>query len=180
MTPTRRVWIDSVVRSLLPSLAVVGLALALLAFVVDKTSKWSAGWVIWVGAFFAIVLIITGRLAFDLYMRSRWPLPRVRYCHENTLLNGDTELLLLLDPSALFGVDSLVSVYGLSSDFEVLIGIGAVITIQQEGAIQVRVLRRVSAYEAIWKKVAGNDKATLASLLIKPTVPRYIMEEYID
>jgi hypothetical protein len=64
--------------------------------------------------------------------------PKVRSAQQ-IIVQGQEQLLLLLDPSDMFGFDAVVSVYRKNGDFEEMVGIGRVRTIQENGFIQVTI-----------------------------------------
>jgi hypothetical protein len=86
-------------------------------------------------------------------------------------------MVLLMSRSALFGVNTLVTIYyveilGIGQDhlFERTIGIGRVINVQENGLIQVLVLREVSNDAELWQRIRGREMATLSHVIIKPSV----------
>jgi hypothetical protein len=76
-----------------------------------------------------------------------------------------------------FGVNILVIVYyeerleaGRGETFERKIGIGRVVNIQENGLIQVLVLREVSNHSELWQRVRNHEIATLSGIVIKPSI----------
>ena len=102
-------------------------------------------------------------------------LPKVKASCEPHPLYSEAHAILLLEKSKLFGHESMVSVYFKEDDFEILIGLGYVLTIQQEGSIQVLITTKVGAEkDDIWEKVRDNNSSILRKLLIRPTIPKIL------
>lgn len=85
-------------------------------------------------------------------------------------------LLCLLEPSELFSQDILVSLYFRDEDgFEILVGIGKVKNIQENGKIQIEMLNHDPIYEDIMKKLENNDINIMKRFQVKPHIPdRYL------
>lgn len=86
-------------------------------------------------------------------------------------------LILVMERSRQFGVNILVTVYyeeslaaGRAEIFERTIGIGRVINIQENGLIQVRLLREVSNHGDLWQRIRNRDTTTLSNVIIKPSI----------
>ena len=83
------------------------------------------------------------------------------------------QILLLLEPSDLFGFDASVSIYRRNADFEEMIGIGRVFTIQENGFIQITLDVIVpSADTAFLTNLQAGNAQALSETLVRPTVPR--------
>jgi hypothetical protein len=85
---------------------------------------------------------------------------------------------LVLDRSALFGFNALVTIYhverleqGREDVFERLIGVGRVSNIQQNGLIQVLVLVEVPLHAELWQRVRSREASVIGQLVVKPSVP---------
>ena len=79
--------------------------------------------------------------------------------------------------SRLFGVNIFVTIYyieslspGQDDVFERAIGIGRVINIQENGLIQVLVLREVPSHADLWQRIRSREMATLGQVPIKPSI----------
>lgn len=129
----------------------------------------------------ATALLTAWNMVVIARQQARHGLPRVR---EALLLGDDpavpaaSPVTLLLDASDLFGSDLLVAVYynepldvGEADSFEWLIGVGRVSNIQQDRRIQVLVLLELPAYGETWLRVRRREAATLARIVVKPSVP---------
>lgn len=59
-----------------------------------------------------------------------------------------------------------------------MVGIGYVLTIQENKLVQVLVTRSVDEeFQSFWEKVTRNDGAVLSKLVIKPSIPRILEKE---
>jgi hypothetical protein len=83
----------------------------------------------------------------------------------------------VLERSELFGVNILVTVYyieqldrGQGQVFERAIGIGRVANIQQNGLIQVLVLKEVPSHVELWQRIRNHETAILSQIVIKPSI----------
>lgn len=124
-------------------------------------------------ATFADMLITARRLSYP-------RLPRVInvYCGApEEAGDANEEIVLLMEPSDLFGFDGLVSIYyhqrlgGLDArPFERRIGVGRVSNIQEDRFIQVTVLRSDRGHESVWQRIREPDTAILSEIRVKPTV----------
>lgn len=129
-----------------------------------------------------VALVIIAATLFDLSIRlhgkATKQLPRVMQARKPPTLYPNAIAILLIEESEIFGHESIVSVYYRDDGFEVLIGIGFVLTKQDDGLIQVVVNRQVEeAHKEVWTKVCQNDTNTLPRLLVKPSMPKLILEE---
>jgi hypothetical protein len=64
-----------------------------------------------------------------------------------------------------------VSFYVIQNQFEVQVGLGEVMTVREDGTIQVALRWRVRSYAEEVKRLANNDKSMLEALRVKPFVP---------
>jgi hypothetical protein len=90
----------------------------------------------------------------------------------------DTTVLLILDPSELFGVNLMVTIYYANrleqagdAIIEQLIGVGRVSNVQQNGLIQIRVLSEVGAHAELWRRVRSREVGTITQIVVRPSVP---------
>lgn len=87
----------------------------------------------------------------------------------------DGELpILLLEPSELFGIDNVVSIYHKDSatDFEILVGYGYVVTVQTDKKIQIRVQEWLSGNNDITEKISSRKIDALNCTIVRPSAPR--------
>jgi len=124
-----------------------------------------------------IVLLTLLDLSLQLYKKATKQLPRVKQARTPPGIYPNAVALLLLEGSEIYGHESLVSIYYRDDNFEVLIGIGFVLTRQDDGLIQVVVVRQLEdTYRDIWGKVCQNDASVLPKLLVKPSLPKLFAE----
>jgi hypothetical protein len=124
------------------SLSVQTVLLAVAAIVIGLFFKpdWSIpANVVFLGVIVAAFLLaLVSSMLFEVWPLLRRAPPKVRSAQQ-IIVQGQEQLLLLLDPSDMFGFDAVVSVYRKNGDFEEMVGIGRVRTIQENGFIQVTI-----------------------------------------
>ena len=82
-------------------------------------------------------------------------------------------ILCLLEPSDLFSFGTLVSIYYINPEgFEILIGLGEVINIQDDKKIQVLISDYYNPNREIIEKLSMNNATILKKILIKPNIPK--------
>src|SRR5438067_7480056 len=86
----------------------------------------------------AFLLAIAFSMLFEVWPLLRRAPPKVRSAQQ-IMVQRQEQLLLLLEPSDMFGFDAIVSVYRENGNFEEMFGIGRVRTIQENGFIQVTI-----------------------------------------
>ena len=84
---------------------------------------------------------------------------------------------LVLGKSALFGVNIYVTIYYIESlilgqdfVFEQAVGIGRVSNIQENGLIQVSVLREMPYHADLWQRIRNREMTTVGQVTIKPSI----------
>ncbi len=99
-------------------------------------------------------------------------LPRVLYARPGPPgTGGVSTVLLLLEPSELFGHNSVVSIYHVDpSDFEELIGVGYVRNVQEDRKVQV-VFECKPPHADTGSKLSSNDAILLKRVRVKPSAP---------
>jgi hypothetical protein len=157
------------------AVSTISLGITILVFYIDPQGSVSWKWLILIGSIVIILFIVLIDFAVRSYKNAIAKLPRVKAAKLPPSLYKDAIALLLLEKSILYGQESLVSIYYHDDDFELLIGIGSVITVQRDGLIQVLVTDKLeSASEDIWKSIRENNAAALKRLIVKPTVPKLV------
>ena len=155
------------------ALSSAGLAITLLLFFITPTTEIPVRWVVVVAIPFFLLLIVVCDVAYHAIQETI--LPKVKASYKPHSLYPDALAILLLEKSNLFGHESVVSVYFKADDFETLIGVGYVLTIQQGGLIQVLVISNVEeVQDNIWEKIRNNDGSVLSKLLIRPSIPKIL------
>src|SRR5690606_2644181 len=88
--------------------------------------------------------------------------------------------VLLIEPSDLFGAEVIVSLYVTENDYERLVGVGRVLSVQVNGSIQVGITAILDGHQDIVSQLNGNDAEFLKKLIVKPSVAAYILEASRD
>jgi len=156
-------------------LAAIGCAISLGTWFGLPDESIPARWVALSAALGFLLLAVLADLASEgvAYLNRR--IPKARYGASAPPLYRNAIALIVLDPSDLFGHESVVSIYRQNGPNEQLLGIGVVATIQENGRIQVVVTR---AYEdtEFWDRLTTNEPAAVESILVKPSIPRLALE----
>ncbi|WP_243323869.1 hypothetical protein [Geothrix sp. SG200] len=148
-------------------------------FIIPKETKYEARWVIVIFMIFAYLCLVLLRAFIDSYNYSNNFLPKIKIARKPLGAYQTTHALLLLNPTPLLTYDSLVSIYILESELERLVGIGRVINIQLDKKIQIAVISDVDFGDR-WKALYENRSDDLSKLIIKPSVPNYIIEGAVN
>lgn len=137
---------------------------------------------IWVTVFVLVIVAVLAasiRMTMEARRSKRAPLPKVRHVSMLERTGDETvkPLTLLMEPSRFFGVNILVTIFyvnlfgdGHDATYEQTIGIGQVVNIQENGLIQVLVLREMSDHAALWQRIRKPEMATLSQVVIKPSI----------
>lgn len=124
---------------------------------------------------FVVVIIILLRTAYDANLDASIVLPKIRKILEPPKSYEKATALLLIDPSNFLSYDSSVTLFILEDDYESFIGVGAVINIQNDGKIQVALFTNEDSNQ-IMHQLKENRKHDLERLVLKPSVPRALLE----
>lgn len=127
----------------------------------------------------AILALSTLIVLFDVshttYLANK-TLPKVVRGYQPGILSKEGAGVLLLEPSDLFAIDSVVSIfYREDGGFERLAGMGYVLNIQTNGFIQVLLPRDGDADQTLFARLANCEKGFLENTIVKPTVPRNLV-----
>ena len=166
-----------------PVLTPVSVALALAAFFFVPSATIELKWIIAI----ATMLFIFFCVILDMLAKSRSStninLPKVINSiyignEQEDFDSNNPSIVLLVDSSKLFGFDALVSVYfnqrfgGPKGEvFERLIGLGRISNIQEDGRIQLFVLRALPEHVDLWKRVRMQEAEALSQIVVKPSMP---------
>lgn len=154
-------------------LSAISVFLMLLPFFVTPTTEIPVRWVVFFALPFFLFLFVVCDVAYR--ATQEITLPRVKASRMPSPLYPDALAVLIVEKSNLFGHESVVSVYLKEDDFEILIGVGYVSTVQQDGHIQIIVTSAIEeAQNGNWEKIRNNDGGILSKLLIRPSIPRII------
>lgn len=154
------------------ALTLVGIAIALISYFVAK-SETVPLWALMFILVATIWIIATLFFALKVFEQSGISsLPAIRATFEDG--NNPENLILLLDPSDLFGIFSGVTIYhkDKQSGFEKLIGYGHVVNIQGDRKIQIVVEEWSEAGKAYFEPLKNHSPDTLACTLVRPTAPK--------
>jgi hypothetical protein len=122
-----------------------------------------------------LVFMVLLDFASRAYHSATASLPVVKSATKAPELYPDAIALLLLDKSDLYGHESLVSIYSRDDEFEMLIGVGFVLTIQQDGRVQVVVMEKLdSGRDTLWTEIQANNANALKKIIVKPSIPKQI------
>lgn len=130
---------------------------------------------------FGVVIIIATavKLAIDARRDARGALPRAVGvdCAPAAEDSAEEPVTLIIGGSRQFGVNFLVTVYyeeylvpKKGPIFERAIGIGRVANVQENGLIQVLIVREVSNHAGLWQRIRQRDVATLSGVVVKPSI----------
>lgn len=141
----------------------------------SRVPFWALASVIIVAASLVWTLISALRRVIN---EERTNLPRLLAVIQGTSPNGLP--ILLLEPNDLFSIGSIVSIYHLdkSNGFEVLIGFGAVSTLQIDRKIQVSVEEWIRGNEDISEKIINQNIDIMSDTVIRPNAPKR-SEEFV-
>jgi hypothetical protein len=78
---------------------------------------------------------------------------------------------LLTAAAEWLGSSSTCSIYYLEGEFELLIGFGAVVTIQQDKKIQIAIRKIADGTSSYWSSIESNTGPTLTAIILKPGLP---------
>lgn len=83
--------------------------------------------------------------------------------------SDEQDLILLLQPSRLFGQSMLVSIYFEDErNFELLVASGRVANVQTNGLIQISVIEWKNTFSEVKRSVVGQSPDVLSRLLVRP------------
>lgn len=129
-------------------------------------------WALPIGIVCIIIIVTLANAAYQIFTETKRLLPRVIYARKSYPPLEDAKALCLLEPSVLFSHNTLVSFYFVGDDeFELFMGIGLVVNIQEDGKIQVALLHVATGLQAEVQQLSQNDAAVLGKIRVKPNIP---------
>lgn len=159
-----------------PFLSIAGVILVFVGYYfVPSDATVPMRWVIPISVFLLFAIFLFIRAAYTAHHHDRNQLPDVRFVSPPPKMYDPAVALMLLSPSPIFSYDTVVAVYQRSDEMEQLMGLGRVINIQENGMIQVLVIKDLGNADT-WKELCSNDAKFLRHLLVKPNVPSYAIE----
>ncbi|MGY0714825.1 hypothetical protein [Azospirillum argentinense] len=121
-------------------------------------------------AWIVVAAIIPLSLVVQLLEAIRWIILNSKIELPRTLrhisLNGNG--VLLAEPSPLLGQGIAVSIYFVDDGFEILIGEGYVLNVQQDNKVQIAVSSPISGSEDKWGKIQNNKTDALKATIVRP------------
>lgn len=156
------------------------LVLSITVFIVSPATKVAVGWLIAALATCIVIVVVVVDAASTAWRMSQRGLPKVRRTLDPPKIYVGVIRILIVDPSDLFSVETLISLYVKDDEYERLLGLGRVLTVQSNGILQIGITSLVDADEAIQTKLNGNDAGFLKALLVKPSFPSYLLQEKSD
>ena len=158
--------------------AIFSIPLAIVLWLFPPDTHVPLGIVICAGMVVFAMLISFTHMAYSILKELSSQLPRVIHSREGAGTFEHNIVVCLLEESTLFSQGIAVSFYFKDSEkFEVFIGTGVVINVQDDRRIQVGLREMAKGQEDAVTKLKNNDSAALQCLIIKPNVqvnPTYI------
>ena len=146
--------------------------LALLLWRFPPTTQVPLGIVIVTSMLGTAVLLTLAHMAYSAIQELQGRLPRVIHSRKGEGAAESCPAICLLEQSELFNPGVAVAFYFKGADdFEVLIGIGRVLNVQDDRRIQVGLNQVVKGQKAIVKELRKNNADILRQLIVKPSVP---------
>jgi hypothetical protein len=161
--------------------ASVAFGLALLGSIWDPGIKVQVG-LIWLAVFvLAVLAVLAATINMAVTARRNAQAPPPKAMHVVVPVSAGqgmaTPLILIMERSRLFSVNTLVSIYyvdetgpGRDDVFEQSIGIGRVANVQENGRRQVQVLKEVANRADLWQPIRNREMAVVGRTVIKPSI----------
>ena len=151
--------------------AIFSMPVTLLLWYFPTTTRVPLGIVIVVGTLAIAILLSLSHMAYSAIQEVSGRLPRVMHSRKGTGGFKDVVAVCLLEESTLFSHGMAVSFYFKdSAEFEVLIGTGIVINVQDDRRIQVGLRRVAKGQEDAVDELQSNNADALRRLIVKPYV----------
>jgi tetratricopeptide (TPR) repeat protein len=155
-------------------ISALGIVLALIALAISPADS------ILLGKALAIIIVCLAIIitllvaAYNLYLACRNVLPRVLTVKPYLVDGQPSSIMFLLEPSPLFTSNQQVSVYYYEDKIEQPIGLGTVVNIQEDGYIQIGILREFEGHKEVFRDLQSNKNFDLSKVKIKPSVPQFV------
>lgn len=139
-------------------------------------------------AFFMLLLVATltqasyqsVKTAQELSQLQKSVIPKILYVKKEESSKAPFQLRCLLGNSALFSNDTCISFYYTDDEgFERLIGMGVVLTVQDNGKVQALLDIPILGYQDILEKLGNNDLTIINRTVVKPNITRNMMLDYL-
>jgi len=150
----------------------LGILISVGLWVLDPAAEVSVKYLVPIGVVAFILVVSSIDLSVRTFRMSAAGLPSVLAGLSPPANIESAAGILLLSATNELSHDALVSIYRKENDFEVLFGVGHVLTVQEDGKVQILVtdVERQHADEA--KKIGQNDAGFLRNLIVKTAIPR--------
>jgi hypothetical protein len=164
----------SFVRMHGPLLGVTALAVGIIVWVFKPDERVSLA--VTVPAFLTvlIMLVVAIDAGYDAWKLRTPGLPKVLYAKKWD--QDGLEVVCLLEPSELFSYGLQVGFYYKNEDgFELLVGVGGVINIQDDRRVQVGMTSVVEGQEQAVRAICENTKNVIERVRVKPSIPHDVV-----
>lgn len=128
--------------------------------------------------FLAVVAL---RVAWTAYQEFDAKTPRVIYVKNAPKAYQDQGACawFLVEPTPLLSHDAIISVYYLEDGLERLVGVGKVINVQDDKKVQILITNDYDFGEKL-SKIMANSKDELKKLIVKASVPSFILTDILN
>ena len=175
----KRFWL-SAQKSYGALVAILSMALALLQWFFPPATRVPLGIVLFASTLGAAVLFTLAHMAYSAIQELSGRLPRVIHSRKGTGAFENHHVVCLLEQSELFSHGVAVSFYfKANGEFEVLIGIGLVLNVQEGRRTQVGLNRVAKGQEATVSKLQVGNSDALQRLIVKPNIPSFVMNSEV-
>jgi hypothetical protein len=134
--------------------------------------------VIFIGLIFIALIWTFYRTADDLFHENislkdyKFNSPSVIQVRQN-----ENSIICLLKPSNLFSTNAIVTLYDYHNRYERPIGFGEVMNIQDDGIIQIELIKAIRGQEKFLEKLTQNNAECLTRLRVKPLVLKKYLKD---
>jgi hypothetical protein len=150
----------------------IGVALSIVVWLVKPDATVPVAILVPIAVLVAIVLVVLLDAGHSAWLIRSPGLPRVLYATAAVPGIPHAQLVCLLEPSDTFSYGVQVGFYYQNPDgFELLVGIGRVVNIQDDKRVQVCLTRSVPGQENNVNLISQNTKNVLERVRVKPSVP---------
>jgi hypothetical protein len=156
----------------------IGLVLTILVWLFGPAATIRIAYVVPAGVISLIILAVVADAGYRAWQLRIPGLPKVLYATNSVSLATSIQLICLLEPSEMFSYGLQVGFYYQNEDgFEVLVGIGHVINIQDDKRVQVGLTRTSLGQERTVELIAQNTKSIVERVRVKPSVPHDALDD---
>ena len=157
-------------RFLLTCLFSIGLPLAF--WILSPDDRISLKWALSVLALLLILLAFSCRIAYQYYQRVQNISPKLILVKTTKNMG----VICLFEPSELYSNNAIISLFFNDDGFEILIGYGYVVAVQEDKRIQILITHWESGQEEIKSKLENSNTQVLKKIIAKPNINREYFE----